>query len=176
MKFTETPLKGAFIVELEKRGDDRGFFARAFDIEEFKAHGLNPTVLQMNMSGSTHKGTLRGLHYQADPMGETKFVRCIRGAVFDVIVDMRPDSPTFKKWYGAELTPDNRKGMYIPVGFAHGHQTLVPNSEIMYAVSQVYSPEHERGLRFDDPAIRILWPLAPTVMSDKDKKWPDFKS
>lgn len=175
MRFIETPLKGAYVVELEKHGDDRGFFARAFCVEEFKKQGLNPTVLQANISGSTKKGTLRGLHYQVAPMAEVKFIRCIKGAVFDVLVDLRPESPTFKKWYGVELTPENQKAVYIPEGFAHGHQTLKFDSQIMYLVSQVYSPKHERGVRYDDPAIGVLWPLVPTVMSDKDKSWPDFK-
>lgn len=175
MKFIETPLKGAYVVELEKRGDERGFFARSFCVDEFKERGLNPTVLQANISGSTKKGTLRGLHYQTAPMAEVKFIRCMKGAVFDVLVDVRPDSPTFKKWYGIELSVDNQKAVYIPEGFAHGHQTLQFDSQIMYMVSQVYSPEHERGIRYNDPAIGVLWPLVPTVMSGKDKAWPDFK-
>jgi dTDP-4-dehydrorhamnose 3,5-epimerase len=175
MLFTETPLNGAFVVDLEKRGDDRGFFARAFCVEEFKKQGLNPTVVQANISGSTKKGTLRGLHYQTAPMAEVKFIRCIKGSVFDVLVDLRPESPSFKKWYGVELSARNQKAVYIPEGFAHGHQTLEPDSQIMYLVSQVYSPEHERGVRYDDPAFRILWPLEPTVMSPKDKSWPYFK-
>lgn len=174
MKFIQTPLSGAYVVELEKRGDDRGFFARAFCVEEFTAHGLNPTVLQANISESARKGTLRGLHYQIAPFGEVKFIRCIKGSVYDVLVDLRPESHTFKQWFGIELTAENQKAVYIPEGFAHGHQTLEDDSQIMYLVSQKYSPEHERGLRWDDPSITIQWPLKPTVMSDKDTHWPDF--
>ncbi len=172
MKFIETPLKGAYVVELEKREDERGFFARAFCVDEFAAHGLNTTVKQSNLSGSAQKGTTRGLHYQVSPMGEVKFIRCIKGAVFDVLVDMRPESSTYKQWFGLELSADNQKAIYIPEGFAHGHQTLEDDSQIMYLTSQVYSPEHERGVRWDDPAIHVQWPLTPTVVSDKDQTWP----
>lgn len=172
MKFIETPLAGAYVVELEKREDERGFFARAFCVDEFAAHGLNTTVKQSNLSGSAQKGTTRGLHYQVAPMGEVKFIRCIKGAVFDVLVDMRPESSTYLKWFGLELSAQNQRAIYIPEGFAHGHQTLEDDSQIMYLTSQVYSPEHERGVRWNDPKVNVQWPLAPTVVSDKDQSWP----
>lgn len=172
MKFIKTPLEGAYVVELEKREDERGFFARAFCVDEFAEHGLKTEIKQSNLSGSVHKGTTRGLHYQVAPMAEVKFIRCIKGSVFDVLVDMRPESPTYKQWFGLELTEENQTAIYIPEGFAHGHQTLKDNSQIMYLTTQVYSPEHERGIRWNDPAIGVQWPLEPTVVSDKDQSWP----
>ncbi len=172
MKFIKTPLEGAYVVELEKREDERGFFARAFCVDEFAEHGLKTEIKQSNLSGSVQKGTTRGLHYQVAPMAEVKFIRCIKGSVFDVLVDMRPESPTYKQWFGIELTEENQTAIYIPEGFAHGHQTLEDNSQIMYLTTQVYSPEHERGIRWNDPAIGVKWPLEPTVVSDKDQAWP----
>ena len=172
MKFIQTPLEGAYVVELEKREDERGFFARAFCVDEFAEHGLKTEIKQSNLSGSVQKGTTRGLHYQVAPMAEVKFIRCIKGSVFDVLVDMRPESPTYKQWFGLKLSEQNQTAIYIPEGFAHGHQTLEDNSQIMYLTTQVYSPEHERGIRWNDPAIGVEWPLEPTVVSDKDQSWP----
>lgn len=174
MKFTETELKGAYIIELEKREDERGFFARAFCVNELGKLGLDASIVQINNSLSVFKGTLRGMHYQLAPKAETKMVRCIKGALFDVAVDLRKDSPTYKKWIGVELSADNRKMLYVPKGFAHGFLTLEPNTEAFYLVTEFYSPEHERGLRYNDPAINIQWPFAPSVVSDKDLKHPDF--
>ncbi len=174
MRFNETPLVGAYTIDLEKRGDDRGFFARLFCEREFDAAGLESHFVQINNSASAHRGTLRGLHFQLPPASEVKIVRCIRGALYDVIVDLRPSSPTFKKWFGAELTAENRRMMYVPQGFAHGFITLADETEAFYLVSAFYSPEQERGLRFDDPAIGIDWPLQPVEMSEKDRGWPDL--
>lgn len=174
MIFNSTPLQGAYTIDLEKRGDDRGFFARLFCENEFASAGLETRFVQINNSSSAKRGTLRGMHYQLPPAAEVKVVRCIKGALYDVIVDLRPDSPTFKLWFGAELSAENRRMMYVPRGFAHGFITLQDDTEAFYLVSSVYSPENERGLRFDDPAIGIQWPLAPTEMSDKDKRWPDL--
>jgi dTDP-4-dehydrorhamnose 3,5-epimerase len=174
MKFIETPLSGAYIINLEKRGDDRGFFARLFDVHEFSGHGLESSFVQVNDSLSVAQGTLRGLHYQLAPHAEVKLVRCIHGVVWDVIVDLRPDSPTFGGWHGAELSQANRSMMYVPRGFAHGHVTLEAESEIIYLVSNFYAPESERGLRWDDPRFAIDWPVSPTVISDKDRGHPDF--
>jgi dTDP-4-dehydrorhamnose 3,5-epimerase len=174
MKFFETPLKGAYTIELEKRGDDRGFFARLFCEKEFMDAGLESRFVQINNSTSSKKGTLRGMHYQLPPDAEVKVVRAIKGALFDVIVDLRPDSPTFKQSFGAELSADNRRMMYVPRGFAHGFITLEDDTEAFYLVSATYAPGSERGLRYNDPSLGIKWPLAPTEMSEKDLNWPDF--
>jgi dTDP-4-dehydrorhamnose 3,5-epimerase len=174
MKFYETPLEGARIIELERRGDDRGFFARYFCEREFTAAGLETHYVQINNSLSARKGTLRGLHYQLPPAAEVKIVRCVRGALWDVIVDLRPDSPTFKNWFGAELNDDNRLMMYVPRGFAHALVTLTGSAEAIYLVSDFYAPEQERGVRWNDPAIGIDWPIEPTEISAKDAQWPDF--
>lgn len=174
MIFNPTPLSGAYTIDLEKRGDNRGFFARVFCQEEFGKQGLLTQFVQVNNSLSAKKGTLRGMHYQLPPSAEVKVVRCIRGALYDVIVDLRPDSPTFKKWFGDELTTENRRMMYVPRGFAHGLVTLTEDTEVLYWVSAFYSPENERGVRFDDPAIGIAWPVPPSEISDKDRKWPDL--
>lgn len=174
MKFHATPLAGAYLIEQERRGDDRGFFARAFCRREFEATGLITEFVQTNNSLSAKKGTLRGLHYQLAPSAEVKLVRAIRGALYDVIVDIRPDSPTFKQWFGAELTADNRLTMYVPRGFAHAILTLADDTEALYSVSAFYSPQDERGVRFDDPAIGIRLPIEPVEISDKDRKWPDL--
>jgi dTDP-4-dehydrorhamnose 3,5-epimerase len=172
MIFTETKLKGAFIVDLEPRGDDRGFFARAFCQKEFEAHGLKPLIAQANISFNYRKGTLRGLHFQFPPAAETKFVRCSRGAIVDVIVDVRPESPTFLQHVAVELTAENRRGLYVPERFAHGYQVLEDNTETTYQVGQFYTPAAESGLRFSDPRLGIDWPLPATDMSDKDRAWP----
>lgn len=174
MKFQETPLQGAYVIELEKRGDDRGFFARAFCRNEFGDHGLSTTFVQVNNSLSAHKGTLRGMHYQLAPKAETKVVRCIKGALYDVILDLREGSPTFGQSFGAELTADNRRMMYVPKGFAHGFITLADDTEAFYFVDEFYAPEQERGVRWDDPAFGIRWPMQPVVLSDKDKNQRDF--
>lgn len=176
MIFTETELEGAFVVDPEKLGDERGFFARAWDRQEFEAHGLNPQLAQCNISFNKEKGTLRGMHYQAAPYEEAKLVRCTRGAIYDVAVDLRPDSPTFKQWVGAELTVDNRRMLYVPEGFAHGFQTLEDDTEVFYQVSAFYSPDHGRGVRWDDLAFGIKWPTETRVIVDRDRKYPDFVS
>lgn len=174
MKFHPTPLQDAYTVELEKRGDDRGFFARFFCQNEFKQAGLVPQFAQANNSLSAKKGTLRGLHYQLPPNAEVKLVRCLRGALWDAILDLRPDSPSFGKWFGAELNEDNRLMMYVPRGFAHAILTLADNTEALYLVSDFYAPECERGIRWNDPRFNIAWPIEPTEVSAKDDKWPDF--
>jgi dTDP-4-dehydrorhamnose 3,5-epimerase len=174
MRFRPTKLKGAYTIELEKRGDDRGFFARFFCEREFAGAGIPTPIVQINNSLSAKAGTLRGLHYQLLPAAEIKVVRCIRGALYDVIVDLRPDSPTFGQWFGAELTADNRLMMYAPRGFAHGLITLTDDTEAFYLVSNFYGPQEERGIRYNDPRFKIAWPIAPVEISDKDKSWPDF--
>ena len=174
MIFTELPLKGAYIIDLEKRGDDRGFFARAFCVNEFAAKHLSTHMVQVNNSLSAQKGTLRGMHYQLAPKAETKVIRCIRGALLDVILDIRPNSPTFGQWHAAELTADNRRMMYCPKGFAHGFLTLSDDAEAFYFVDEFYAPTHERGIRYNDPKFKIDWPFPPTVISDKDKNQRDF--
>jgi dTDP-4-dehydrorhamnose 3,5-epimerase len=174
MKFIETPLKGAYIIELEKRGDERGFFARTFCKKEFEATGLYNEIVQINNSLSKDKGTLRGMHYQLNPKSEDKIVRCIKGSLYDVIIDLRPDSETFKKWFGTELSSENRNMLVVPKGFAHGFITLEENTEAFYLVTEYYSPEHERGVRYNDPAFGIKWPIEPIVISEKDKNHLDF--
>jgi dTDP-4-dehydrorhamnose 3,5-epimerase len=174
MIFTETPLKGAYLIDLEKRGDDRGFFARAFCEKEFGQHDLIGHFCQVNNSTSAKKGTLRGMHYQLSPKAETKVVRCIKGGLYDVILDLRKDSPTFGKSFGAELTADNRRMMYVPKGFAHGFITLADDTEAFYFVDEFYAPDRERGVRYNDPRFKIEWPIAPVVLSDKDTNWRDF--
>lgn len=174
MKFHPTPLKDAHTIELERRGDDRGFFARLFCQNEFKNAGLTPQFVQVNNSLSAKKGTLRGLHYQLAPRAEVKVVRCIRGALWDAIIDLRPDSPTFGKWFGAELNEDNRLMMYVPRGFAHAILTLSDDTEALYLVSEFYGPEEERGVRWNDLRFRVAWPIEPSEISAKDAGWPDF--
>ncbi len=174
MIFKETPLKGAYLIELEKRGDGRGFFARFFCQKEFSEHNLEANFVQVNNSLSALKGTLRGMHYQLPPYQEVKLVRCIKGALFDVILDLRQDSPTFGKSFGHELTEENRTMMYVPKGFAHGFVTTTEDTEVLYMVSAFYAPEHERGIRFNDPAFSIDWPIEPTTVSEKDQSHPDF--
>lgn len=176
MRFHRTPLEGAYLIELEKKGDERGFFARFFCTLEFEKQNLEKQFIQVNNSYSKHQGTLRGIHYQVAPKAETKLVRCIAGSLYDVIVDLRPNSPTFKHWYGAELTAENRHMMYVPKGFGHAFITLEDDTEALYMVSEFYSPEHERGLRWDDPSLNIAWPISPTVISDKDRVHPNLSS
>lgn len=174
MIFHQSPLSGAYTIELEKRGDERGFFARFFCSEEFADHGLSGSFAQINNSLTGKKGTLRGMHYQMMPSAEVKVVRCISGALFDVILDIRPNSPTFGKWFGETLSAENRLMMYCPKGFAHGFVTLEENTEALYLVSDPYAPDLERGIRYDDPAFGIDWPVEPLEISEKDKTWPDF--
>ena len=175
MIFTETELAGAFIIDLERLCDERGFFARTWCEDEFAAHGIGLPPLQANMSMNPTKGTLRGMHYQLAPNEESKLVRCTRGAIYDVIVDLREESPTFGQWLGVELTADNCRQLYVPGGFAHGFLTLAENSDVAYQVSAKYAPGAERGLRWDDPAIGIRWPAAPLLISDKDRRHPNFQ-
>ena len=176
MIFQETELKGAFLIEMEPIGDNRGFFARAWCEREFEEHGLITHFVQANITFSPQRGTLRGMHYQIAPHEEVKLVRCTRGATYDVIIDLRPESPTYGQWLGSELTADNRKMVYIPAGFAHGYQILVDGSEVFYQVGQFYAPGYERGIRWDDPAFGIEWPIdGPLVLSQKDKNWPDYE-
>lgn len=158
MIFTETKLKGAYVIELERIEDERGFFARSWCQKEFEEHGLNSRLVQCNISFNKKKGTLRGMHYQAGPYEEAKLVRCTRGAIYDVIIDLRPDSDTFKQWIAEELSAKNQKMLYIPEGFAHGFQTLENDSEVFYQMSEFYHPECARGVRWDDPTFRIIWP------------------
>jgi dTDP-4-dehydrorhamnose 3,5-epimerase len=172
MVFTETTLTGAFIVDLEPRSDARGFFARAFCQREFEAHGLKPVIAQANISFNYRKGTVRGMHFQFPPAAETKFVRCSRGAIVDVIIDLRPESPTYLQHVAVELTAENRRGLFVPERFAHGYQVLEDNTETTYQVGEFYTPSAESGLRFSDPRLGIEWPLPATDMSDKDAKWP----
>jgi len=174
MKFTITPLAGAYLIDLEKRGDDRGFFARAFCENEFAELGLVRHFCQVNNSLSGQRGTLRGMHYQLPPKAETKIVRCIRGALFDMILDLRRDSPTFGQSFSAELSAENRRMMYVPKGFAHGFLTLADDTEAFYFVDEFYAPEHERCVRYNDPKFSLPWPRAPSVISEKDKNQADF--
>ena len=174
MGWTELKLKGAFIYELEPIWDSRGFFARTFSAADFAALNLNPAVTQCNLSYNYKKGTLRGMHFQLEPAAEVKLVRCFRGAIYDVIIDLRPDSPTFLQHAGVELSAENRRALYVPEMFAHGYQTLTDDTEIFYQVSQTYSPQHARGYRYDDPAFNIEWPLPVAEISEKDKNAPSF--
>lgn len=172
MKFTETKLKGAFIIELDERSDHRGFFARTFCMKEFLEYGLKPTVAQCNLSFNYTRGTLRGMHYQVAPASETKLIRCTQGAIYDVIVDMRPTSPTYLSNIGVELSAENRRALYVPEMFAHGYQTLTSEAEVVYQVSEFYAPGCEQGLRYDDPTLDIKWPIPVSEISAKDASWP----
>ena len=175
MIFKETELKGALIVEMERIRDNRGFFARAWCQKEFEARGLVAGFVQNNITFSPKRGTLRGLHYQVAPHEEPKLVRCTRGAIYDVIVDLQPESPTYKQWLGVELTAENRRMIYIPGGFAHGYQILMDDTEVFYQVGEFYAPEYELGFRWDDAAFAIEWPInPPLILSEKDKRWPDY--
>lgn len=174
MIFTETKLKGAFVIRPEKNEDHRGFFARTFCRNEFEAHGLNPSVVQCSVSYNKWKGTFRGMHFQLPPYEEDKVVFCVRGAFMDYIVDLRPDSPTFKKWVSVELTAESGCSLYIPRSFAHGYLTLVNDTVIHYQMSQYYQPEYARGFRHDDPAFNIRLPFAATTISARDKAFKDL--
>ena len=174
MIFRETSLKGAYIIELDKKGDERGFFARFFCKNEFAEVGLNNKIIQINNSLSKDKGTLRGMHYQLAPKAEDKIVRCIKGSLFDAIIDLRENSETFGHWFGVELTAENRKMLYVPNGFAHGFLTLEENTESFYLVTEYYAPDRERGIRWNDPKFNIEWPITPEVISEKDMSHPYF--
>jgi dTDP-4-dehydrorhamnose 3,5-epimerase len=172
MIFTELPLPGAFAVDLQELRDERGFFARSYCAAEFAAKGLGPELRQCSVSFNARRGTLRGLHYQDAPHEEHKLVRCTAGAIFDVIVDIRQSSPTYRRWYGEELTMANRRSLFIPPGFAHGFVSLTDGAEVYYMISAAHAPEFSRGLRWNDPAFAIEWPLAPTVISARDAAYP----
>jgi dTDP-4-dehydrorhamnose 3,5-epimerase len=174
MRFSPTDVDGCMIVDLEEHSDDRGFFARAFCTEEFAAQGLDTEVVQANLSFNHRAGTLRGMHRQIAPHREGKLVRCIRGAIVDVALDLREDSPTFGRHAMVELTADNRRALWIPPYVAHGYQTLLDNTEVLYQVSGPYAPEGERGQRYDDPAFGLRWPMDVAVISEKDRTWPDW--
>lgn len=176
MIFSETKLPGAFIIQPELIQDERGFFARTWCQREFEQHSLNPHLVQCNLSFNKKRGTLRGMHYQALPHAEAKLVHCIAGAIYDVIIDLRPGSPNFKQWMGVELTAANRYMLYIPEGLAHGFLTLADETEVFYQMSEFYHPELARGMRWNDPAFKIEWPLSSDlIISDKDQKYPDFE-
>jgi dTDP-4-dehydrorhamnose 3,5-epimerase len=174
LKLHGTPVEGAFVIAPDRQGDDRGFFARLFCEREFAAAGLASRFVQINNSLTARRGTLRGLHYQLPPAAEVKVVRCIRGAMFDVVADLRPDSSSYGQWFGTELTGADRAMMYVPQGCAHGFVTLTDEVETLYLVSAPYTPELERGLPFDDPWLGIRWPIEPLEMSAKDRAWPRF--
>ena len=174
--FTETPLPGAFVIDLELIEDDRGFFARAWAEDEFVAHGLNPVIAQTNMSRTLRAGTFRGFHWQDSPQGEAKTVRCITGSVFNCIIDMRPESSTYTKWFGVELSAENRRALYIPEQFANGFLITSDDTVLLYNVSRPYEPGGERGLRWDDPAIGVEWPRSVDFVSPKDEAWAAFQT
>lgn len=174
MKFTETDLPGAYIIDPERLEDDRGFFARTWCQNEFSKYSLTDNFVQANIAYNKHKGILRGMHFQTEPYQEDKLVRCTSGAIVDVIIDLRPESPAYTRWVAVELTGKNRRMLYVPKGFAHGYQTLEADSEVFYQVSQFYTPQAEQGVRWDDPRFSIQWPDDERIISDKDKNWPDY--
>jgi dTDP-4-dehydrorhamnose 3,5-epimerase len=171
----ETGLAGAYVLEVERREDERGFFARVWCAEELAAAGLDTRISQINVGFNLRRGTLRGLHFQRAPHAEVKLVRCTAGAVYDVIVDLRPESRTHRRWIGVELSAENHRQLYVPAGVAHGYQTLTDSAEISYLTSVPYAPESATGVRFDDPAFRVSWPEPVTVVSDADRAWPDYR-
>jgi dTDP-4-dehydrorhamnose 3,5-epimerase len=174
MKFSPTKLPGVWIVDLEKHEDERGFFARSWCRREFEDHGINPNLVQCSVSFNRKKGTLRGIHRQIAPHAESKTVRCTRGAIYDVAVDLRPDSPAYKQWMAVELNSDNGRMLYIPEGCGHGFQTLADNTEVFYQMSEFHHPESARGIRWNDPALKIEWPLSAPILSARDKNHVDF--
>jgi dTDP-4-dehydrorhamnose 3,5-epimerase len=176
MKFTPTKIPGAYLIEIQPITDERGFFARSFCADEFQQHGLNSDFVQCNVSFTAKRGTIRGMHYQVSPNTEAKLVRCTRGGIYDVILDLRPESPTFKQWVATELTSDNRQMFYIPPGCAHGFQTLIDDTEVFYQMSGVYSVDATRGVRWNDSAFGIEVPLAVSIISDRDRNYPDFEN
>ncbi len=173
MRFVSSTIPGIYVVEQERHADERGYFARTWCAAELAQHGLDPRVAQCSVSYNHKRGTLRGMHYQAPPCAEVKLVRCTRGALFDVAVDLRPDSPTFRRWTGVELTPENGRALYIPRGFAHGFLTLADATEVAYHISVTYSPEHGRGLRWNDPFVGVDWPGPVAVIAPRDQDYPD---
>ena len=176
MIFTATQLKDTWLIDLEPKKDDRGFFARIWCRQELAAQGLDTEIAQESLSFNRHRGTVRGLHFQRPPHEEIKIVRCTRGGIFDVIVDLRPRSPSYLRWQGFELTAENRMALYVPKGFAHGFQTLADNAEIVYRISEFYAPNSAGGYCYDDAAFGIAWPLPVTVISERDLRWPAFKA
>ncbi len=175
MLFQPINLDGAYLIAMQKLEDERGFFARSWCASEFAEHGLDSQLVQCNVSFNTRKGTLRGMHYQAAPCAETKLVRCTRGAIYDIIIDLRPASHTYLQWTGITLSAENRLMLYVPKGFAHGFQTLADNTEVFYQMSDVYAPAYARGLRWNDPCFRLKWPLMVTVISTKDQQYADYQ-
>jgi dTDP-4-dehydrorhamnose 3,5-epimerase len=176
MIFTETKLKGAFVLDLEKLEDERGFFARTWCSQEFSKHGLNPNLVQCSVSFNHKVGTLRGMHYQSAPFEEAKVVQCIAGTIYDVIIDLRYDSPTFTQWIAVELSAENHRMIYVPENFAHGFLTLKDRTEVLYQISQFYAPDYARGIRWDDPTFGIQWPKGTRIISERDATYPDFSS
>jgi dTDP-4-dehydrorhamnose 3,5-epimerase len=174
MIFTETKLKGAFLIDMERREDERGFFARAFCQNEFRTRGLKPVIAQSNIASNLRKGTLRGMHYQYPPHAETKLVRCTRGAILDIIVDLRPESETFLQHFEAELNEDSMRALYVPERFAHGYQTLCDKTDTSYQVGEFYTPAAEGGLMYNDPALGLSWPIPVSLISPKDRMFPPF--
>ncbi|MBX3058768.1 MAG: dTDP-4-dehydrorhamnose 3,5-epimerase [Anaerolineae bacterium] len=174
MIFQETPLAGAYVIDIERLEDERGFFARTWCQREYTEHGLSPRLAQCSISFNKQKGTLRGMHYQLPPYAEAKVVRCTRGAIFDAIIDLRPESPTYKQHFGLTLTPESRTMLYVPEGFAHGLLTLEDNTEVLYLISEFYAPDYARGFRWNDPTFAIEWPAAVQVISERDAGYPDF--
>lgn len=174
MRFNESPLRGAFLLELERKEDARGYFARTFCTDEFGAHGLNPRIVQSSVSFNRRRGTLRGMHWQDAPKQEAKVIRCTRGAMLDVIVDLRPASPTYLAHLAIELTADNGRMLYVPEGCAHGFQTLADDTEVLYQMSEFFAPECARGARWNDPAFALSWPLPDPILNDRDREWPDY--
>jgi|SRR4051794_2169782 dTDP-4-dehydrorhamnose 3,5-epimerase len=174
MRFIETPINGTWIVDLEKLEDDRGFFGRSFCQNEFRERGLRNTIAQSNVSFNRKRGTIRGMHYQAPPYGEAKLVRCTQGAIWDVVVDLRPNSHTFKRWYGVELSAENRRSLYIPEDMAHGFQTLTDDAEVLYLMSEFYHSSSAMGVRWNDPLFDIHWPIPHPILSERDRAFPDF--
>lgn len=175
MRFLETNVKDCYVLELEAREDDRGFFARLFCEEEFRKHGLDPTIAQINTGLSLLAGTIRGMHYQQAPATDTKLIKCIKGEIYDVCLDIRRESPSFCEWVGVELTAENRRMLFLPAGTAHGYQNFTDNTEIIYSTNVGYSPECATGVRFDDPKFGIDWPLPVSVISEADQNWPGFE-
>ena len=174
MKWTPLPLTGAYLVEIQPSSDERGFFARTWCAEEMRQLGLNAQFVQCSISYNARRGTLRGMHYQAQPHAETKLVRCSAGSIYDVLLDVRPDSATFRRWFAVELSAANRKAVYIPAGFAHGFQSLSDHSEVFYQISESYRPDHAHGVRWNDPAFGIEWPVETVILSERDRSFPDF--
>lgn len=174
MIFSPQPLAGACIIDVQRIEDERGFFGRTWCARELEEHGLEASLVQCSLSFNRLRGTLRGMHYQASPHEEAKLVRCTIGAIHDVIIDLRPESPTYKRWLAVELTADNRRMLFVPRGFAHGFLTLVDASEVLYQMSTFFTPDGARGVRWDDPAFGIAWPFSPTTLSDRDRSYPDY--